>query len=112
MIDSPERWVHERPSTTVVGSFHPDIQAAPGYRKAGDGPRQNAPGSVRISIEQAAVLQSFPADFPWQGSKSKQFQQVGNAIPPLLAKRVLLAALGVPHRDAEQAWTLSRQETA
>lgn len=82
-------WVFRRPATTVVGSFRPDIMAGPGYRKAGDGPRQNAPGSVPITVEQAGVLQSFPRDYRWMGSRTKQFEQVGNAIPPLLAEAIL-----------------------
>ena len=54
-------WVFERPSTTVVGSFRPDVQAAPGYRKAGDGPRQNTPGSVVITEAEALTLQGLPS---------------------------------------------------
>lgn len=87
-------WVHERPSTTIVGSFKPEIVAAPGYRvSTADGSRQNAPGSVRVSVQEAALLQSFPVDYPWQGSKTKQYQQVGNAIPPRLAEAVLRSVL-------------------
>lgn len=86
----------DRPATTVVGSFRPDVIATPGYRTAEDGPRQNAPGSVRVSVQEAAVLQSFPADYPWQGSRTKQFQQVGNAVPPRLAAHVLAAVLDRP----------------
>lgn len=88
-------WVTAWPSPTIVGSFAPDIVAAPGYRKAGDGPRQNATGSIRVSVQEASTLQSFPYGYPWQGSKTKQYQQVGNAIPPRLALHILAEAIGV-----------------
>ena len=50
---------------------------------------------IRISIEEAAVLQSFPAGYPFQGTKTQKFLQVGNAVPPLLALHVLSAATGI-----------------
>jgi len=88
-------WSEVRPSPTIVGSFAPDVVAAPGYRKAGDGPRQAQPGSIRVTVEQAGILQSFRPDYPWQGVKSRQFEQVGNAVPPLLAAAVVGALLGL-----------------
>ena len=88
-LEASSSWVYERPSTTIVGSFRPDVVAAPGWRGPGDGPRQNTEGSVTITPSEAAILQGFPTDFPWQGSKSKQFEQIGNAVPPPLAKAVL-----------------------
>lgn len=84
------QWAWLRPSTTIVGSFRPDIVAAPAYRRAGDGPRQSARGSVMLAgPHEAGILQSFSHDYPWRGSDTKRYQQAGNAIPPLLARAIL-----------------------
>lgn len=82
-------WAKTRPSTTIVGSFKPEIVAAPGWRKPGDGPRQNTPNSIEITHEEAARLQSYPDGFKWKGAKGKQWLQVGNAVPPKVAEAVL-----------------------
>ena len=89
-------WVEQRPAPTMVGSFHPDIVAAPKYRKAGDGPRQKSPGSVQITAEEAATLQTFPPGYPFVGTKSSVFMQIGNAWPPLMAAHVAWALLSDP----------------
>jgi DNA (cytosine-5)-methyltransferase 1 len=88
-------WVQRRPATTVCAT---DRIAPPGHRdRSPRGESQfGSPETVRITQAEAAVLQSFPADYPWQGSKTKQFEQIGNAVPPLLAAHVLSAATGVP----------------
>lgn len=85
-------WFHTRPATTVVGSFCPDVISAPGYRLTES--RQNAEGGVRVTVAEGGVLQSFPPDYPWSGSRTKQYQCVGNAIPPRLAAHILGALMG------------------
>lgn len=41
-----------------------------------------------ISIREAARLQTFPDGFVFCGSKDQQYQQVGNAVPPIMAKSI------------------------
>ena len=85
------QWVVERPATTVQGD--PRV-GRPGHKDREGGEGQFDQQAVRVTVQEAAVLQSFPADYPWTGTKTAQFLQVGNAVPPRLAAHVLAAAMG------------------
>ncbi len=88
-------WAGRRPATTVACDrrVHP-----PGHKQnAGDPPgryqQRRGVNAVRVTVEQAAILQGFPAGYPWQGARTRQFEQIGNAVPPPLAHRVLEQAI-------------------
>ena len=42
----------------------------------------------RMSVRELATVQSFPIDYEFYGSNSSAYRQIGNAVPPLLAKAI------------------------
>lgn len=93
----------DRPSPTIraggghgprgdhLAGFHPPIHYSL--------PRQ-------LTVRESARIQSFPDDWVFQGSKTAQGRQVGNAVPPLLAR-----AIGESLRKGLETfmWTNKRQ---
>ncbi|MFH0243632.1 DNA cytosine methyltransferase [Streptomyces sp. HK10] len=72
---------HDQPAFTVTGKIRRNRVVTLGL-----------PDS-RFSHAEAGQLQSFPMDYQWRGSDVAQ--QIGNAIPPVLAIHILAAALGI-----------------
>lgn len=62
-------------------------------------------GVRRITVQEALILQGFPADWPLHGTVEEQYTQAGNAVPPPLAEAVARLVL-VAHR----AWSALREQ--
>ncbi len=52
-----------------------------------------------ISVREAARLQSFPDGFVFAGTMNPAFRQIGNAVPPLLAKALATTVLSTLRRS-------------
>ena len=64
-----------------------------------------------LTVREAARLQTFPDTFRFAGSRSHQFQQIGNAVPPALGEVIGSAVLDSLRHDEEPRSRLSTQRS-
>lgn len=104
-------WCWQRPSTTVQSAA--DVVWPGGHKINQDDidrlgeeaafekyGRRSISAGVKLELWEAAVLQSFPANYRFAGSRTAGFRQVGNAVPPFMAAAVVGELLGLDWRGA------------
>jgi DNA (cytosine-5)-methyltransferase 1 len=100
-LDSPAKTIPASMggnATPIIDQDELENDAEPwvvGYHRrllTGGSPLKRAPRRLRrITLEEAAALQSFPASWTIHGPRVAQLRQVGNAVPPNLALHVARA---------------------
>lgn len=64
-------------------------------------------GQRRMSCRELAAVQSFPLNYEFMGNNSSIYRQIGNAVPPLLAKAV--SAVFCEYEDLEANAAISKE---
>ena len=87
--DAEEDWVVQYHKNLQDGSIIPVFEEAPSRLR-------------RITINEASLIQTFPEDYIFKGSKGRIYTQIGNAVPCKLAEAVAKAVVNYFKKENEQ----------
>lgn len=91
---------------TWIKSYHDMVSKDPTKAKFVE-----APSFLRrMTVEEAAVLQTFPLDYKFCGSQSSKYTQIGNAVPCNLGNAVAKMVIDILSGRAEVDYITERQK--
>jgi DNA (cytosine-5)-methyltransferase 1 len=81
---------------SYIEAYHSHLMAG-GVPRLGEAPKHLR----RLTIDECIAIQTFPESYKLAGSKSAQYRQLGNAVPPMLAEAVARAVAGALNGGAD-----------
>ena len=102
IIDENELYEHTKPwvetyfDTLLSNPAAPDTTEVPGFMR-------------RLTVAEAALIQTFPMGYQFQGSQSMKYTQIGNAVPCNMAKAVVQMVIDVLNGKEQFIATSSHQ---
>lgn len=82
LYDGKKPWIDEYHNMIMANPELAEFKPAPSFLR-------------RLTVKEAAVLQTFPLDYEFFGSQSSQFTQIGNAVPCNFGKAVVRMVIDV-----------------
>lgn len=84
LYDGAKPWVETYFTDLTNNPSAPETTDVPSYLR-------------RITVAEAALIQTFPRGYQFQGSQSMKYTQIGNAVPCNMAKAVVQMVIDVLH---------------
>lgn len=89
---------------SYVESYHRHLMAG-GAPQSGEAPSRLR----RLTIDECIAIQTFPPNYKFAGSRSAQYRQLGNAVPPILAEAVARVVAGALNGDVSMSVSVAAE---